>query len=118
MGSAKATRTRSPRVLERLERAWEALPNRLAKPPSSLAHSAEYHPSSWPCGQQFRPESGSTPTRDQRDEATHYEGERDRLRGQFSGLRTTAAEANGSRACFDAAWPLGGLRRSRQPRAR
>jgi hypothetical protein len=24
--------------------------------------------------------------------------------GQFSGLTTTAAEANGSRACFDAAW--------------
>jgi hypothetical protein len=51
--------------------------------------------------------ASSTPTRDQRDEATHYEGKRDRLRGQFSGLRTTATEANGSRACFDAAWPLG-----------
>jgi hypothetical protein len=38
---------------------------------------------SWPCGQQSRPESGYTPTRAQRDEATHTCGKRDRLRGQF-----------------------------------
>ena len=73
LGPPEDGQNRSLPFPERLERAWEALPETASKTPSLRARSGEYHASSWPCGQQSRPKSGSTPTRDLRDEATHYE---------------------------------------------
>jgi hypothetical protein len=52
----------------------------------------------WPCGQQSRPESGSTPTRAPRDEATHPRGKRDRLRGRSRYLSGTGHDRRAGKA--------------------
>jgi hypothetical protein len=53
----------------------------------------------WPRGQQSRPESGSTPIRAERDEATHPRGKRDRLWGRSR----SGAEAHAGRGAPDGA---------------
>jgi hypothetical protein len=75
----------SPRSLGREHRMFQEGSETRSQWPTSRSRVYE----SWPCGQQSWPESGSTPTRVKRAEATHPQGEQDRLRGQSAPRTST-----------------------------